>query len=434
MTTNRPALLGPWTATAMVVSQVVGVGIFLTPATMMRTLGSPWAALAMWVVMGTLSAAGALCFAELSTRFPKAGGSYIYLREGFGPRCAFVYGWMALLVMDPGLTAALGIGFAQYFVATLGASPALTSLVAIIAIVAFGLITLAGRGTSARTMQWTAAAKLSIVVILVVAALFKVRDASVAVDLVAPATFTPAALAASLIAAFFAFGGWWDLGRMGEEVESPRRTMPRALVGGLALVTTMYALVSVAYVFGSSGPAAGTDEAFVLRIGASLFGETAGRLLSAMVVVAVAGSLAAVLLGSPRVYVAMARDGVFPERLARFNVGRGTVPASTIVQVTIACILVLLGSFNDILGYFVPCAVFFLGLAATAIAILPRPDARADVFRAPLHPLPFVLFIVMVVAILALFITGQPRQTLLGALVVALGIPVSWVVGSRRHH
>jgi len=430
--TSKPTLLGPWTATAMVVSQVVGVGIFLTPATMMRTLGSPRAALAMWVVMGTLSAAGALCFAELSTRFPKAGGSYIYLREAFGPRWAFIYGWMALLVMDPGLTAALGIGFAQYLLATIGASPTLTSLVAVVAIVAFGLMTLAGMGTSARAMQWTAAAKLSIVAILVIAALFKVRDASGTASMVAPATLTPATLAASLIAAFFAFGGWWELGRMGEEVESPRHTMPHALVGGLALVTAMYALVSVAYTFGASELAAGTDEAFVLRVGASLFGETAGRLLSAMVVVAVVGSLAAVLLGSPRVYVAMARDGVFPERLARFNTGRGTVPASTIVQVTLACMLVLLGTFNDILGFFVPCAVFFLGLAATAIVILPRPDTGADVFRAPLHPLPFVMFLVMVVSILALFVTGQPRQTLLGALVVALSIPVSWFVESRR--
>ena len=431
-TATRSALLGPWTATAMVVSQVVGVGIFLTPATMMRTLGSPWAALAMWGVMGTLSAAGALCYAELSTRFPKAGGSYVYLREAFGPRCAFVYGWMALLVMDPGLTAALGIGFAQYLLATLGASSTLTSPVAIAAIVAFGLMTLAGMGTSARAMQWTAAAKLSIVVILVIAALFRVRDANVATDIVTSATLTPAALAASLISAFFAFGGWWDLGRMGEEVESPRHTMPRALVGGLALVTGMYALVSVAYMAGASGLASGTDEAFVLRIGASLFGETAGRVLSAMVVVAVVGSLAAVLLGSPRVYVAMARDGVFPERLARFNVGKGTVPASTIVQVTLAGGLVLLGTFNDILGYFVPCAVFFLGLAATSVLVLPRPEARADVFRTPLHPLPIVLFLVMVASILALFVAGQPRQTLLGALVVALGIPISRVVLSRR--
>jgi APA family basic amino acid/polyamine antiporter len=432
VTTNRHALLGLWTATAMVVSQVVGVGIFLTPATMMRTLGSLWAALAMWVVMGTLSAAGALCFAELSTRFPKAGGSYIYLREAFGPRCAFIYGWMALLVMDPGLTAALGIGFAQYLLATLGASPSLSPVVAVIAIVAFGFMTLAGMDISARTMQWTATAKLTIVVILVVAALLRVRDANLTADPITPVTLAPAALAASLIAAFFAFGGWWELGRMGEEVASPRHTMPRALVGGLALVTAMYALVSVAYVLGAAGPASSTDEAFVLRVGASLFGETAGRLLSAMVVVAVVGSLAAVLLGSPRVYVAMARDGVFPERLARFNAGRGTVPASTIVQVSLACAFVLLGTFNDILGYFVPCAVFFLGLAATAVLILPRPDARADVFRAPLHPLPIALFLVMVVAILALFVAGQPRQTLLGALVVVLGIPVSWFVVSQR--
>ena len=432
MTETTPRSLGSWTATAMVVSQVVGVGIFLTPATMMRTLGSSWSALAMWAVMGTLSTAGALCFAELATRFPKAGGSYVYLREAYGPRCAFVYGWMALLVMDPGLTAALGIGFSQYLLATIGASPTLAPPVAIAAIISFGLITLLGIGTSARAMQWTAAAKLSIVVILVGAALTRLSSADVTDFVAAPSAVTTGALAASLIAAFFAFGGWWDLGRMGEEVESPRRTMPRALVGGLALVTAMYALVSVAYMLGTSGPAPGTDEAFVRRVGASLFGEAAGYLLSGMVVVAVAGSLAAVLLGSPRVYVAMARDGIFPERLARFNSGRGTVPASTIVQVALACVLVLLGTFDDILGYFVPSAVFFLGLSATAVLILPRPGSREDVFRAPMHPLPIALFLVMVVSILVLFVVGQTRQTLLGALVVSLGIPVSWVVLARR--
>jgi APA family basic amino acid/polyamine antiporter len=413
---------------AMVVSQVVGVGIFLTPATMMRTLGSLWAALGMRVVMGALSAAGALCFAELSSRFPKAGGSYVYLRAAFGPRFAFVYGWMALLVIDPGLTAALGIGFAQYLLATIGASPGLTPAVAVATIVGFGLLTMSGMKTSAQAIQWTAAAKLLIVVVLVAAALFRMADANGSRESVAAAALTPGALAASLIAAFFAYGGWWDFGRMGEEVASPSRTMPIALVGGLALVTAIYALVSVAYTLGTSGPVPETDDAFVMHVGASLFGAAAGSLLSGMVVVAVAGSLAAVLLGSPRVYVAMARDGVFPERLARFDTGRGTVPASTILQVSLACGLVLLGTFNDILGYFVPCAVLFLGLAASAVLFLPRPDTRADVFRTPLHPLPIVIFLVMVVAILSLFLVGQPRQTLLGALVVALGIPVSRLV------
>src|SRR5688572_32207843 len=122
----------------MVVSQVVGVGIFLTPATMMRSLGSPWAALAMWGVMGTLSACGALCYAELSTRFPKAGGSYVYLREAYGPRTAFLYGWVALLVIDPGLTAAFAIGFSNYALATVGGSPRFAPLVGIIAILAVG--------------------------------------------------------------------------------------------------------------------------------------------------------------------------------------------------------------------------------------------------------------------------------------------------------
>jgi APA family basic amino acid/polyamine antiporter len=416
----------------MVISQVVGVGIFLTPATMMRTLGSASASLVMWLAMGTLSAAGALCFAELSTRFPKAGGSYVYLREAFGPRCAFVYGWMALLVVDPGLTAALGIGFAQYLLATIGARPDLAQPVAVAAIVAFGLLTLVGIGLSARTMQWTAAAKLAIVIVLVGAALARGGSIAATEQAAAAPGLTSGAIAASLIAAFFAFGGWWDFGRMGEEVSSPRTTMPRALVGGLALVTVMYALVSVAYMLGTSGAGPESDEAFVRRVGAALFGEAAGYLLSGMVVVAVAGSLAAVLLGSPRVYVAMARDGVFPDRLARINVFRGTVPASTLVQVVLASGLILLGTFNDILGYFVPSAVFFLGLAATSVLILPRPDAQADVFRMPLHPLPIVVFLAMVVSVLALFVTGQPRQTLLGALVVAMGIPFSWVVVPRR--
>jgi len=416
----------------MVVSQVVGVGIFLTPATMIRTLGSAPASIAMWVVMGVLSAAGALCYAELSTRFPRAGGSYVYLREAFGPRCAFVYGWMALLVVDPGLTAALGIGFAQYLLATIGASSSLTAVVAVVSIVSFGLLTLRGIGVSARAMEWTAAAKLAIVVILVISALGRVGVVGFGNSNAAAADLSSSALAASLIAAFFAFGGWWDFGRMAEEVTSPRQTMPKALLGGLGLVTTMYALVTVAYMIGSYRTPAGTDEAFVLEVGATLFGETAGRVLSAMVVVAVAGSLAAVLLGAPRVYLAMARDGLFPKALSRFEPSRGTVPASTLVQVLLASLLASLGSFNEVLAYFVPCAVFFLGLSAAAILVLQRPAPSPTLFRAPAHPIPIVLFLVMVIAVLALFIIGQPREALSGALVVMLGVPVSWIAVRRR--
>ena len=417
----------------MVITQVVGVGIFLTPATMMRSLGSTRAALVIWAVMGALSIAGAICYAELTTRFPTAGGGYIFLREGFGARSAFVFGWMALLVMDPGITAALAIGLAQYLLAALGSSPDLVPVVGVVTTIVFGLLTLAGIAASAAVLRWTAVAKLVIVAILVSTAALRVGDAASAGTNV-PAesgTIGMEALAASVIAAFFAFGGWWELGRMSEEVESPRRTMPRALIGGLALVTAIYASVSIAYVLSAPGRMEGTDEAFVATIGAAMFGDTAGRLLAVMVVVAVSGSLAATLLAAPRMYLAMARDGLFPARLARFNQRRGASSALTLIQVSLACLLVVLGSFDQILGYFVPVTIFFLALSAAAVLRLPRPPADSNVFRAPLHPVPILLFLLLIASILALFVIGQPAQTLLGAAVAAAGVPISFLVIPR---
>ena len=417
----------------MVVTQVVGVGIFLTPATMMRTVGSTRAALVIWAVMGALSIAGAICYAELTTRFPKAGGGYIFLREGFGARTAFVFAWMALLVMDPGITAALGIGLAQYLLAAVGASPNLVPVVGVVTIVAFGLLTLAGIVASTAVLRWTAIAKLAIVAILVGAAAFRAGGGPSMATNVASGSgaIGMEALAASVVAAFFAFGGWWELGRMGEEVESPRRTMPRALIGGLVLVTAIYASVSIAYVLSAPGRIEGTDEAFVDAIGTALFGDAAGRLLAAMVAVAVSGSLAATLLAAPRMDLAMARDGLFPVRLAQFDERRGASPALTLIQVFLASLLILLGSFDQILGYFVPVTVFFLGLSAAAVLRLPRPPADTNVFRMPLHPLPIVLFLLLIASVLALFVMGQPAQTLLGAAVAAAGVPISFLVIAR---
>lgn len=415
----------------MVVTQVVGVGIFLTPATMIRTLGDTGSALAVWVLMGTLSAAGALCYAELATRFPLAGGGYIFLREAFGPRVAFIYGWMALLVIDPGLTAALGIGLAQYLLAALGASSRHLVPTAIATIVGFGLLTLGGIGLGAHVMRWTAAAKLVIVVLLIGAAAVRAAQGFVLPFEGSSPGLRTDALAGAVIAAFFAFGGWWELGRMAGEVDSPQRSMPIALVGGIGLVTMIYALASLSFMLAAAGQMATTDEAFVSVVGIRLFGDAAGRVLAAMVVVAVGGSLAATLLGAPRVYLAMARDGLFPGRLARFDVSRGASPVLTVLQVTLACGFVLLGTFNEILGYFVPSAVLFLGLSAAAVLVLPRPEGDTRVFRAPFHPLPIALFLMLIVGVLTLFMIGQPRQTMTGAAVLAAGIPVSFVVIRR---
>ncbi len=425
----------------MVVAEVVGVGIFLSPANMVRTLGTPTLILAVWTVMGALTLAGALCYAELATRYPKAGGGYVFLREAYGPRCAFVYGWMMLLVVDPGLTAALGIGFAQYLSIALGLPSAMLPVLAVAGILGFGVLTLLGLDVSERVLTWTAAAKLAMVALLVIAGFATAAGTSAAASASTQTSAAAAggvplgALASAVMAAFFAFGGWWDLGKMSEEVASPRRTLPRALVLGVTLVTVLYALVSLTFVRVAPAPArldAATDDVLVSAVGAALFGEAAGRLLAVMVVVAVSGSLAAVLLGSPRVYLGMARDGLFPARLARVDARRQVLRGSTILQVTLASVLALLGTFDQILGYFVPAAVFFLGLSAAAVLVLPRPPRQADVFRAPGHPLPILIFLTLIVAVLTLFVLGRPMETLLGAIIILLGVPVSWLVRPRQ--
>jgi len=419
--------LGTWAAMAMVVSEVMGVGIFLAPAAMTRALGSVWASLLVWIGVATLTAAGALCYTELATRLPRAGGTYVFLREAFGLRCAFVYGWMMLLLIDPGIVAALGMGMAKYLIETLGGPSHLLVTLAIACIVGFGLLTLLGIHASARIMQWTAAVKVLVVGVLVVAGVSRFGYSGSVGEL--PGFTSRAidveAIATALVAAFFAFGGWWEVGRMSEEVMTPHRTIPRALLGGVALVAALYALVTIAFMLVTAAPTEASDEAFVRAVGSAVFGEAASRVLPAMVVVAVSGALAAVLLRAPRGYLAMARDGVFPRRLARFDDERGTYPGATLVQVSLACALVLVGTFDEILGYFVPTALFFVGLAAAAVLRLPRPDGRSGVFRMPWYPVPVGVFLLAMGAALVLFAVGHPRQMLVGAIVVALAMALS---------
>jgi APA family basic amino acid/polyamine antiporter len=304
--------------------------------------------------------------------------------------------------------------------------------VAIAAVIGFGVMTLIGFRASATVMRWTAIAKLVAVAILVAMAATRASGAVPAgAEAVSSTSSSLDAWAASVIAAFFAFGGWWELGRLSEEVETPRRTMPRALIGGLALVTAIYASTTVAYQLAAADGAHTTDEAFVAAVGAALFGQTAARLLAGIVVVAVSGSLAATLLAAPRMYLAMARDGLFPARLARFDERRGVPTAATLIQMSLACLLILLGTFDQILGYFVPVTVFFLGLSAAAVLKLPRPAVEGAVFRAPGHPIPILLFLLLIVSVLALFIVGQPVQTLLGTAVAVVGFIASLLVLRR---
>jgi basic amino acid/polyamine antiporter, APA family len=235
------------------------------------------------------------------------------------------------------------------------------------------------------------------------------------------------ALAGGFVSAFFSFGGWWESARMAGEVRDPQRTLPRAFVLGIAIVTAVYLLTSAAFM-GLVPPAeAGTATAFAARVGELLFGSAGGTVLALAVVVSVLGSLAAVMLLSPRVYVALAQDGLFPARLARLHPRLGTPVPAIVVQAVLAAVLVMAGTFADIVAYFVFVTVAFI---AASVAGLYRLPAATEGFKTPLRKATPTVFVGLSVLLLGLLLVGKPVQALLGLFVVALGAPV--YAGLRR--
>jgi APA family basic amino acid/polyamine antiporter len=422
---RAPRLLGLVPATCLIVGQVVGIGIFLTPAEMAQGLGAPGLVHIMWAVAGFMAFAGALCYGELASRFPEAGGAYVYLREGWGERAAFLYGWKCLLVMDPGITAALAAGLADYVAYLWPAAPGVKG-VAIAAIVLLATVAALGTRLAAGALVAITALKLAVLAAIVLWG-FAASGASAASGGFASLTRYPGApplvpaLAGAFVAAFFSFGGWWEAARMAGEVRNPQRNLPRAFVVGIALVTVVYVLTSAVLMAVVPPATAGSATAFAARVGEHLFGPAGGTVLAAAVCLSVAGSLAAVLLGSPRTYVALARDGLFPRRLAELQPSLGTPVLAIAIQATLASAMVLLGTFSDIVAFFIFVTVAFIAASVATLYRLPPPAAGA--FATPARRFTPAVFVGLCLVLLALLLAGKPLQALLGVAIVACGVP-----------
>ncbi len=412
-------------ATALVVGGTIGVGIFLTPAGMATALASPAWLLLVWVFMGGAALCGALCFGELAARHPQAGGGYVYLREAFGPLPAFLYGWKSLLVMDPGLSAALATGFGAYAQAVWpGLSPKAAAFLAIVVVAAANL---AGVRLAAGIGQALALLKIALLLALVLWGL-----ASTAGQL---SHFVPfaerrpgappllGALAGAVLSAFFSFGGWWEASKLAGEVREPQRTLPRALALGVVAVTLLYVAVSAVFVYLVPMEASSSSEAFAAQAGTALFGAAGGRTLAALVALCVLGSLFAFMTMAPRVYFAMASDGALPALVGRVDPRTGAPVRAIALQAVLAALLVALGTFDAIVAYFVFVTVAFLALTVAGLFRLRRASRPTD-YATPLYPLTPMLFLASVAVVLALMAAGRPREAALGVAVVALGVPV----------
>ena len=427
--------LGVPAMTALVVGEVIAIFIFLTLPTMARSVGSPMWLLIVWLVMGAMALSGALCYGALAARFPEAGGGYVYLREAFGPMVAFLYGWKCLLVMDPGITAALAMGLADHAGYALGWSGPGRKLVALGAILIMAAVSIAGVRLGSRLMQWLTALKLgALAFIALLAFVLGAGNWSNFIPFVAQRAGSdplPGALAPALVGAFLAFGGWWEIAKLAGEARDPARTVPRALAIGVAAITLVYIVTSAVFLYLVPLERVAPGETFAAQAGAALFGAAGGRVFAAIVIVMAAGSLLALLMALPRVYYAMARDGVFFKAVASVHPRFGTPTRAVAIQATLASVLVLLGTFQQILSYFIFVTVAFLALTVIGLIVLRRREGVAA-YRTPGYPLTPAIFLILVVVLLFLLAGHNPLEAALGVGIVALGIPLYLLVFRGR--
>ncbi len=312
-------------------------------------------------------------------RYPQSGGTYVYLREAFGSGLAFLYGWMCLLVLDPGLAAALATGLTAYAAYILHWSPSTSKFAAVGILGALCLLNSLSTAVSAGFMRWITWLKCGVLAFLVIFAIvFRLGSWSHYVPFwtARPGSLPLApALASAMVAGFFSFGGWWDVSKIAGEIRDPQRTLPRALIFGVIVVTVLYISISAVFLYLVPLQSVTSDETFVAQAGAVLFGNAGGNILAAIVIVCVLGSLAVFTMAAPRVYYAMANDGLFLHAVARPHPRFGTPANAILLQGAIACLLVTIGNFQQIIAYFIFVAVLFLGLAVAGLFLLRRRDS-----------------------------------------------------------
>jgi APA family basic amino acid/polyamine antiporter len=415
---------------AVVMGESIALGIFLTPAAMAKSLGSPMLLAAVWCGMGLIALCGALCYSELAVRFPHAGGEYVYLREGYGGRVAFLYGWMSAAVMDPGLAAALAMGATPYIFSMLGMPEQVRLWVPALILLALAAINYVGTRLSRRAMATANLLKIGVLLCLVAWAWVSGHStvANILPFVQRRAGSEPifAAVAGATVAAFFSFGGWWEAGKIAGEVRNPRRNLPLAFTCGVLLVTVVYLLVSFAFLSVVPLDRIVSNTAFVAQFGEALFGSLGGRVLSGCVLLSVLGGMMAMTMAAPRVYYAMARDGAFFSIFGRLHPRFGTPANAVLLQTGLALLVLCFGAFDRILSFIIFSAICFLALSAASLFRLKEPVRRWWYPAAP------ILFLFGCGVIDLLILMHDPIPALLGLLAVLCGDPVRHFFFSSR--
>ena len=421
---------------------IIGAGIFITPYIVAQQVPSTVLILGAWALGGLVALAGAFIYAELSSQTSVSGGQYVYLRDAFHPSLAFVYGWALLLVTQSGGMAAVAVTFAKYLCALghAGATDRFAAVLAAITLAALTIINCLGVRTGSATQNFFMILKLVAIAGLILFGLTvssaQTTHATARATSSAPTMWNSlTAFGAALIPVQFSYGGWQTACFVAGEVRDPRKNLPRGLLFGVVGVIAVYLAVTFVCMraLGPLGLAeTKTPASAVMQLA---LGETGARIIAAGIAVSTVGFLSQSMLTTPRVYFAMAEDGLFFRSLAKLN--RARVPAFAIgLQGAVATIIAFSGRYEQILNYVVSVDVIFFGLTAACVFIFRRqqpedkiaspPDrlAGASIFRVPGHPFTTLFFIAACGVMLVSTVRRYPHNSLIGLGIMLSGLPV----------
>ena len=442
--------LGPYDAATIVISNVIGGGIFFIPVMVAGLVPNGWAMLSVWVVGGVLAFAGAMAYAELATLRPHAGGEYVYLREAFGPLAAFLSGWTSFVAGFSGAIAAGTVALAEYlgrFIpAAADKTPLATlplpylpltltpqALVAIGAIFTLSVVHLHGSG---RFVHNILAAVKVLAIMTFIALGLSIGRGSIAQVASAHAVTEPfTGWLLALVPVMFAYSGWNAATYVAEEIRDPSRNLPRALGFGTLAVVAVYLALNVLYLYALPiADLAGLPDGRLTDVVAEhLFSFAAGQLIAIFTIVGIAASVSAMVLTGPRIYYAMARDGAFLPAAGRVHPRYRTPMLAIAAQAAWSGILVLSGTLSELVAYTGFAVVLFSGIAVVALFVLRRRDPRAErPFRALGYPLAPALFVIASLVIVVNEVWHKPGTSLAGLAVIAAGLPLYRALGRHR--
>jgi APA family basic amino acid/polyamine antiporter len=424
--------LGFFDATMIVMGGIVGSGIFINPYVVALQVHTPFLILGVWLAGGVLAMLGAFIWAELATRIPDAGGQYLYLREAYHPAVAFVYGWVLLFVTQTGGMAAVAVTFARYFREITGAATG-DAVVASSALLGLTAINCAGVRAGSNVQSLFMLLKCAAIAALVVVGVamgggaihpLPLLDRPVSMSLLG-------AIGAAMTPVAFAYGGWQTASFVAGEMRDPRRDLSRGLMVGVLAVVVLYLAVNLVClkVLSPEGLAATrTPASEVMR---RALGERGAQWIAVGIAVSTLGFLSQGILTAPRVYYAMARDGLFFRSVGSLSERTGAPVVAIVVQGVAATIIAVSGRYEQILNYVVSVDFISFGFTAASLFVFRRRPAASGTYLTPGHPWTTGLFVLACAAIVGSTIAAFPQNSAIGLGILLTGLPVYWLWRGR---